>query len=154
MRKLNFAYILISLLALSCSAEKINLSPVGEMSIQSEKYSYNDRKNLIVYSSEISNLVSSFPKFRNDAVNAEVINLKYHLKDYIGAMEAYNAVGRTNALKNFERSYKKIQKLRKYLNEDEDQILNRYLVRIKTNMTFLESTISRNNEVSHSTQTP
>lgn len=143
MRKLNFACILISLLALSCSAEKINLSPVGEMSIQSEKYSYNDRKNLIVYSSEISNLVSSFPKFRNDAVNAEVVNLKYHLKDYIAAMEAYNINGLNNAQRNFERSYKKLQKLRKYLNADDDQVLNRYLVRIKTNMTFLESNISK-----------
>lgn len=143
MRKLNFGYILILLFALSCSAEKINLSPVGAMSGPNEIYSYNDRKNLIVYSSEISNLVTSFPKFRNDAVNAEVVNLKYHLKDYIGSMEAYNINGLNNAQRNFEKSYKKLQKLRKYLNQDEDQVLNRYLVRIKTNMTFLESNISK-----------
>ena len=143
MRKLNFGYTLILLLTLSCSAEKINLSPVGEMTLQSNSYSYTDRKNLIVYSSEISNLVSSFPKFKNEAVNVEVVNLKYHLKDYIGAMEAYNMNGLNTAQKNFEKSYKKLQKLRKFLNVDDDQVLNRYLVRIKTNMTFLDSNISK-----------
>jgi len=143
MRKLNFSYFLILLLALSCSAEKINLSPVGTMSSSNDIYSYSERKNLIAYSSEISNLVVSFPKFRNDAVNSEVTNLKYHLKDYIGAMEAYNINGLNSAQRNFEKSYKKLQNLRKFLNQDEDQVLNRYLVRIKTNMTFLESNISK-----------
>ncbi len=143
MRKLNFGSLLLLLLILSCSVEKINLSPIAELSNSSEKDSYSNRKNLIVYSSEISNLITSFPKFRNDAVNLEVTNLKYHLKDYIGAMDAYNINGLNNAQRNFEKSYKKLQKLRKYLNEDEDQVLNRYLVRIKTNITFLESNISK-----------
>lgn len=143
MRKLNFGYILILLLLLSCSAEKINLSPIGAMSGQNDMYSYSDRKNLIAYSSEITNLIASFPKFRNDAVNAEVAKLKYHLKDYIGAIENYNINGRNTAQRNFEKSYKKLQTLRKYLNNDDDQVLNRYLVRIKTNMTFLESNTSK-----------
>lgn len=143
MRKSNFCYILLLLLAVSCSAEKINLSPIGTMSSSSEIYSYSERKNLIVYSSEISNLITSFPKFKNDAVNEEVGKLKYYLKDYIGAMEAYNMNGLNTAQRNFEKSYKKLQKLRKYLNKDDDQVLNRYLVRIKTNMTFLESNISK-----------
>ena len=143
MRKLNFGYTLLLLIALSCSAEKINLSPIGTMSSSSEIYSYSERKNLIVYSSEISNLITSFPKFKNDAVNEEVGKLKYYLKDYIGAMEAYNMNGLNTSQRNFEKSYKKLQKLRKYLNKDDDQVLNRYLVRIKTNMTFLESNISK-----------
>ena len=143
MRKLNFGYILLLLLTLSCSAEKINLSPVGISSGQNNVYSYSERKNIIVYSSEITNLLTSFPKFRNDSVNAEITKLKYHIKDYIGAMEAYNVNGLNIAQRNFEKSYKKLQNLRKFLNEDEDQILNRYLVRIKTNMTFLESNISK-----------
>jgi hypothetical protein len=143
MRKLNFGYTLLLLLALSCTAENINLSPIGTMSSTNEIYSYNDRKNLIVYSSEISNLISSFPKFRNDAVNEEVIKLKYYLKDYIGAMEAYNINGLHSAQRKFEKSYKKLQHLRKYLNKDDDQVLNRYLVRIKTNMTFMESNIPK-----------
>ena len=143
MRKSNFCYILLLLLAVSCSAEKINLSPIGTMSSSSEIYSYSERKNLIVYSSEISNLITSFPKFKNDAVIEEVGKLKYYLKDYIGAMEAYNMNGLNTSQRNFEKSYKKLQKLRKYLNKDDDQVLNRYLVRIKTNMTFLESNISK-----------
>ncbi|MGA9211965.1 hypothetical protein [Kaistella sp.] len=143
MRKLNFGYILILLLTLSCSVEKINLSPISAVSTPTESYSYRTRKNLIAYSSEISNLLISFPKFRNDAVNTEVAKLKYHLKDYIGAIDAYNVNGRNNAQRNFEKSYKKLQILRKYLNKDDDQVLNRYLVRIKTNMTFLESYISK-----------
>ena len=147
MRKLNFGYSIILLLALSCSADKINLSPIGSMSSSTEIYSYRDRKELIVYSSEITNLITSFPKFRNDAVNAEITKLKYHIKDYIGAMEAYNWNGLNTSQRNFEKSYKKLQHLRKFLNKDDDQILNRYLVRIKTNMTFLESNISKDSAV-------
>lgn len=130
----------------SCSADKLNLSPVGNSILESRSignYPYDSRKNLILYSSEITNLVSTFPKFKNDAVNAEVKTLKYHLKDYIGAMEAYDMNGLFIAQRNFEKSYKKIQKLRKFLNSDDDQVLNRYLVRIKTNMAFLESNISK-----------
>ena len=147
MIKLSLRYILILTFFLSCSADKINLSPVGnsilETGAEKSAYSYNNRKNLIVYSSEVTNLVSSFPKFRSDAVNGEVTNLKYHIKDYIGAMEAYNINGLNIAQRNFEKSYKKLQKLRKYLNPEEDQVLNRYLVRIKTNMAFLESNIPK-----------
>ena len=143
MAKTTFGYLLLLLALFSCSAEKINLSPVGQMSDQSRIYSYSERKNLIVYSSEITNLITSFPKFKNDAVNAEVVNLKFYLKDYIGAMEAYNINGLNNSQRNFERSYKKLQKLRRFLNQDDDQVLNRYLVRIKTNMTFLHSNISK-----------
>ena len=143
MAKTTFGYLLLLLALFSCSAEKINLSPVGQMSDQSGIYSYSERKNLIVYSSEITNLITSFPKFKNDAVNAEVVNLKFYLKDYIGAMEAYNINGLNNSQRNFERSYKKLQKLRRFLNQDDDQVLNRYLVRIKTNMTFLHSNISK-----------
>lgn len=143
MRKLNFGFILIMLIALSCSSEKINLSPVISMSSTNEIFSYGERKNIIAYSSEITNLITTFPKFKNDAVNTEVGKLKYFLKDYIGAVDAYNINGRNIARRNFEKSYKKLQTLRKYLKPDEDEVLNRYLVRIKTNMTFLESNISK-----------
>jgi hypothetical protein len=140
-------YFILLFFFLSCSAEKINLSPVGNFILNEgdddTTYTFNERKNLIVYSSEITNLVSSFPKFRNDAVNTEVGHLKIHLKDYIGALQNYNFNELYTAEKKFEKSYKKLQKLRKYLNSDDDQVLNRYLVRIKTNMTLLESYISK-----------
>lgn len=131
----------------SCSAENINLSPVGGMTYNSKanhsSYSLKERKNLIVYASEITNLMASFPKFRSDAVNKEVVQLNYHLKDYIGAIEAYNINGLVSAERNFERSYKKLQKLRKFLNQDEDAVLNRYLVRIKTNLSILNNNIPK-----------
>ena len=147
MSKRNLGYILLFFFGLSCSADKINLSPVGN-SIQDnteadKSYTYSESKNLIAYSSEITNLISSFPKFRNVAVNSEIVNLKTHLKDYIGAMEAHNLSALNNSQRKFEKSYKNLQKLRPYLNSDDDKILNRYLVRIKTNMALLESNITK-----------
>ncbi len=145
MIKPTFQYIATAILLLSCSAEKMNLSPLAnsgnEPMVEYRSFGYGERKNLTLYSSEITNLIATFPKFRNDAVNAEVAQLKYHLKDYIGAMHSYNINGLDVAQRNFERSYKKLQKLRKYLKPEDDQVLNRYLVRIKTNMTFLDSSI-------------
>lgn len=145
MSRLKFSYSLIVLLLLSCSTEKINLSPVGDSITDSKgnvtSYSLSERKNLIFYSSQITNLIASFPKFKNDAVNREVAHLKFYLKDYIGAMEEYNEKGLNNSQKNFEKSYKKLQEYRKFLNKDEDEVLNRYLVRLKINMSKLESNI-------------
>lgn len=148
-----FLYFFVLLITLSCSVEKFNLSPVEDsvsgFGTNSPYIPTEQRKKMIVYSSEITSLISSFPKFRNDAVNAEVVNLKYHLKDYIGAMEAYNLNGLEKAQNKFEKSYKKLQKLRKFLNSDDDQVLNRYLVRIKTNMGFLESSIPKDSATTY-----
>lgn len=54
-------------------------------------------------------------------------------------MKEHNTVGKEKALYNYEKSYKKIQKLKNNLNEDEQEILNRFLVNIKTNVTLIES---------------
>ena len=147
MKKLTLSYIVIFFLIVSCSAEKINLSPVAGLSsgskVNQSTYSLKERKNLIVYASEITNLMASFPKFSSEAVNKELVQLNYHLKDYIGAIEAYNMNGLAIAERNFERSYKKLQKLRKFLNQDEDEVLNRYLVRIKTNLSILNNNIPK-----------
>lgn len=144
MARLKCYYILL-LFVFSCSAEKINLSPLGENSLGGsfdKAYTpLSDRKNLIVYSSEITNLIASFPKFRNDAVNTEVKLIKSHLRDYIDAMKSYNVIETEKSYARFERSYKKLQKLRKYLNADEDEVLNRYLVRLKINMNHLQSNL-------------
>lgn len=146
MIKLKFRYILFLLLALSCSTEKINLSPIGDNLSQTSgktfTYTLDQRKNLIFYSSEITNLIATFPKFGNEAVNKEVLTLKYYLKDYIGAMEESNANGLKTSQTKFEKSYKKLQHLRRFLNKQDDEILNRYLVKIKINMSLLNSNIS------------
>ncbi len=146
MIKLKFKYLPLFLILLSCSAENINLSPViynSSLNSESRVYKLDDKKALIIYSSEITNLISSFPKFKNDAVNSEVKILKLHLKEYIDAMEAYNMTGLFQSQRKFEKSYRKLQKLRKFLNDDEDGVLSRYLVRIKTNISQLDNLIPK-----------
>lgn len=147
MIKLKFSYLLLFLFLLSCSVEKINLSPVSSAGSAESRtgrtYTLEEKTNLIFYASELTNLMGSFPKFRNDAVNKEVKNLKYHLKDHIGAMEEFNLKGLETSQIKFETSYKKLQKLRKYLNCEDDEVLNRYLVRLKTNMSLLNSNIPK-----------
>jgi len=137
-KKIIFCGIVLGLA--SCSTEKINLSPVSDMG--DDKYkttTFTERADQINYASEITNLISTLPKFRNDAVNAEAANLKFYLKDYIGGFENYNVRGMQKAHNNYQKSYKKLQKLKAYLNLDEAEVLNRYLVRIKTNMNILEN---------------
>ena len=152
MDKKVFFYCIALLIFVSCNTEKINLSPVSGNynDLTGEKYkntTFTDRADQINYASEITNLLSSLPKFTNDAVNAEAIKLKFYLKDYIGGMEAYNLHGMEKAYKNYQRSYKKLQKLKSFLNPDEADVLNRYLVRIKTNMNILEDTQQRKDSV-------
>jgi hypothetical protein len=89
---------------------------------------------------EITNLLSSFPKFsKNKSLNLEAASMIVNIQDYLYAVEAGNAPGKDRALKGFEKSYKKIQILRKNLTPDEDEVLNRYLVRIKTNINIIEN---------------
>lgn len=124
---------------LSCTAEKMNLSPVSDGNLSAyQQTGYTERVDQINYTSEITNLLSTFPKFKNDAVNQEVSQLKYFLKDYIGGFQAYNFAGMNKSHSNYEKSYKKLQKLKVYLNPDEAEVLNRYLVRIKSTMNILQ----------------
>lgn len=140
-------YYFLLFFIVSCSAEKINLSPTGDNVLgngsNSSYVPLNGQKNLILYSSEITNLIASFPKFRNDGVNLEVKNLKTHLREYVDAMKSYNQIEMEKSYSRYERSYKKLQKLRRYLNSDEDEVLNRYLVRIKINMGNLQNNLPK-----------
>ena len=141
MGKILFLFVVVLGVFGSCTTEKINLSPISNLE-QNNKYqntNFSERTDLINYSSEITNLTSTIPKFSSDAVNKEIGNLKYYLKDYIGGLEVYNFVGMEKAHKNYQKSYKKLQGLKSYLKKDEAEVLNRYLVRIKTNMNTLES---------------
>ncbi len=134
---------------LSCMAEKGNTSPLvttfgegGTAVTISEKYYENFRKN--TNAAEITNLTSTFPVFSHKAVDKEVDNLKINLNNYIYAIESFNIRGKERSLKAVEESYKKLQHYRKKLNPDQDEVMNRYLVRIKTNMTILESEFAQN----------
>jgi len=149
MKRLYFFGLLL-LTITSCATEKPNVSPLsgsfyndakkGEAEATSNSFSINIEEN--VNAAEISNLISSFPKFKNSAVNDEVNILKYTLQNYLYSIDSGNMSGKERTLKNLEKSYQKIQKLRKYLNRDDDAVLNRYLVRLKTNVTFIEDSIN------------
>ena len=128
----------------SCASDKFTPSPVngstysvnGGGSLE-ERFGVSLKEN--INAAEITNLIATFPRFTNDALNREVSVLKVHLQEYIYAYSEYNLIGKQKANRNIEKSYRKIQKLRKFLNKDEDIILNRYLTRIKTNITVLET---------------
>ncbi|WP_027380307.1 hypothetical protein [Chryseobacterium daeguense] len=151
MKRLLFFGVL--LLITSCATEKPNFSPLSNSFYSETKGSDSDRgaKNSIdinikenVNASEISNLIATFPQFKNSALNEEITGLKYSLQNYLYAIDANNLAGKNKAIKNFERSYKKIQKLRQKLNKDDDEVLNRYLVRLKTNISVIEDSIKGN----------
>ncbi|HCA06722.1 hypothetical protein [Chryseobacterium sp.] len=151
MKKLIFFGVL--LIITSCATEKLNLSPLSNNFYSETKGSDSDRgakkgfdinikEN--VNASEISNLISTFPKFKNNGLNDEVTSLKYSLQNYLYAIDANNSNGKNRAVKSFEKSYKKIQKLRQQLDKDDDEVLNRYLVRLKTNISVIEDSLKGN----------
>lgn len=149
MKRLFFFGLLLTIIT-SCATEKPNVSPItgnlynearkADADAQASTFSMNIQEN--TNAAEITNLISSFPKFKNSAVNEEVNSLKYTLQNYLYAIDAGNRSGKNKTLKNIEKSYKKIQTLRKFLNKDDDAVLNRYLVRLKTNVTFIEDSIN------------
>ncbi|ASK31748.1 hypothetical protein CEY12_17235 [Chryseobacterium sp. T16E-39] len=152
MKRLFFFGILF-ILTSSCATEKLNFSPLSNSFYSEAKGSDSDRglKKSIdinikenVNASEISNLISTFPNFKTISVNEEVVSLKYSLQNYLYAIDANNISGKNRAIKSFEKSYKKIQKLRQNLPKDDDEILNRYLVRLKTNISIIEDSLKGN----------
>lgn len=132
----------------SCSTNSAASEQVHS-DLLSDTYSYLSPED-IVYASSISNLISTFPKFRNDAVNKEVSFLKNSLTDYLTSVRDFNQSAKNKSLDEFEKYYKKIQKLRKFMIKDDDEVLNRYMVKIKTNINLLEASQSKTAEVSMS----
>jgi len=142
---------LFLILSYSCASEKPNFSPLSNSFYSESKGDSNSGRKSItinikenVNASEISNLISTFPKFKNGDVNEEVTGLKYSLQNYLYAIDAGSVSGKNRAIKSFEKSYKKIQKIRKRLNKDDDDVLNRYLVRLKTNINVIEDSLKGN----------
>jgi len=151
MKRQYFSGLLLIIIISSCATEKPNVSPLSTSFYSearkadaeagmSSTFSVNIREN--VNAAEITNLISSFPKFKNTALNDEINILKYSLQNYLYAIDAGHVTGKNKTLRSLEKSYKKIQKLRKNLNKDDDAVLNRYLVRLKTNVTFIEDSIN------------
>lgn len=138
-RGVGFLLLIFSLGLSSCSTETgfyAENTFSSDLPLATER---NVSPERITYSSTISNLVSTFPKFKNVAVNNQVRELKQNLTNYLYAIQTSNAKEKKKSLKSFEDNYKSIQKLRKHLKTDDDQVLNRYLVKIKTNISLLEA---------------
>lgn len=133
---------MLLLIASSCATEKLNSSPITgnfyteSKNVETKDFSININDN--VSASEITNLISTFPTFKNLALNEEINSLKYTLQNYLYAVDAGNVAGKNRNFSGVEKSYKKIQKLRKNLGVDDNELLNRYLVKIKTNITLIE----------------
>lgn len=136
--------ILAGVVSSSCSSEKLSLSPVYNSSGNTPQTKIilagsQNKSSELFYASELTNQMASFPTFSNTGINTEVTKLKYQVKEYVYAVQEYNLSARTKALTNIEKSYRKIQKLRPYLQSDENETINRYLVRIKSNISKLEA---------------
>lgn len=130
----------------SCTLEKMNISPISNMflpkdntSVQGFTYNIHTKTDIITYSSELTNHISSFPKTSSKEMNTEVNELKKRIKNYVYILQEYNIKERQKAFFEVESSYKKLQKLRKKLPYKEDQLINLYLVKIKGNITKLEA---------------
>lgn len=152
MRRLTFFGVIL-IITSSCATEKPNFSPLSNSFYSESKGSDSEKgaKKSIeinikenVNASEISNLIATFPQFKNTPLNNEITTLKYSLQNYLYAIDANNTSGKNRAIKDFEKSYKKIQKLREKLNQDDNEVLNRYLVRLKTNISVIEDSIKGN----------
>lgn len=133
----------IVLLATSCSVEKMGISPTANL-ISNEKKAEISAKNfgnnieLIKYSSEITNALEQY-SFPQKEVNKEISDLKFYVQEYLYAIREYNTIGREKAFYKYEQAYKKAQKQKHKLREEEQEILNRFLVNIKTNMSLIEN---------------
>ena len=135
------------LLLVSCSVEKVSVSPatalLSEVSYDTFADAADDietKIEFINYSSEINNTFqNSLISFSKKEVNEEVSALKFTISEYLYAVKEHNTIGKEKSFFNYEKSYKKLQKLKNKLNPEEQDTLNRFLVKIKTNITLIES---------------
>lgn len=140
-----FISLLVSFFLLtSCSVEKVNLSPLSNSFSNystTSHFSENTYKSFqsVDYISEITNTLSEFPIFKNQRINAEVYKMKLYISDYIYAIRQKNSLEENIAYKNYSQTYKNIQNLKTSLSTEELELLNRYLAKIKTNITLIDS---------------
>ena len=136
--------IVISILWTSCSVEKLNLSPLSN-SLTSNQSVYtissktSESFNTINYTSELSNLLSEFPIFSNKTMNAEIYKLKLHITDYLYAIKQKDFISKNDAYELYKKSFVEIQKKKEVLPEDEKELLNRFMAKVKTSVSLIES---------------
>lgn len=135
------------LLLVSCSVEKVSVSPATALLSEVSYDTFADAADgietkieFINYSSEINNAFqNSLISFSKKEVNEEVSALKFTISEYLYAVKEHNTIGKEKSFFNYEKSYKKLQKLKNKLNPEEQDTLNRFLVKIKTNISLIES---------------
>ncbi|XJR87066.1 hypothetical protein ACH34I_06900 [Elizabethkingia anophelis] len=145
-------FILIGLLSVSCSVETLNyvsrsnkdqmpsslVSNFDNHYVESKAASTEISIEKVKYVSDLSNLITVFPKFKNSAVNAEVKKLKAAVQSYIYGTTEGNSKQKRFAYRDYATSYKTLQTLKKYMNRDDIELIDRYLTRIKANINSLE----------------
>lgn len=132
-----------TVLVLSCSAEKVSLSPVYSSLVQPSSMGkkiedLQKKQKFYFHIAELTNTLNILPSLGNLPMDKEINILKSNLKEYAYAAEAQNTTEKKRRLKNIEKSYKKIQNLRSTLDQDYNEELNRYLVHIKSHIMKLE----------------
>lgn len=142
--KKNLGFVVYLLLLTSCSVEKINLSPLSSSfaSYNSTSSTINNTTqslNNVNYASEITNTLAEFPTFSSQKLNSEIHKMKLHISDYIFALKQNDNSEKNKAYKNYTTCYKSIQNLKSNLSSEELELLNRYLVKIKTNISLIDS---------------
>ena len=128
----------------SCSVEKLNLSPLANSfsntnSVYSASSKTSESINTINYASELSNLLSEFPIFSNKTMNSEIYKLKLYITDYLYAIKQKDVISKNDAYELYKKTFVNIQKLKDKLPEDEQELLNRFMAKVKTNITLIES---------------
>ena len=128
----------------SCSVEKLKLSPLANSfsntnSVYSASSKTSESINTINYTSELSNLLSEFPIFSNKTMNSEIYKLKFYITDYLYAIKQKDVISKNDAYELYKKTFVNIQKLKDKLPEDELELLNRFMAKVKTNITLIES---------------
>jgi hypothetical protein len=89
-----------------------------------KNFNINIKEN--VNASEISNIISTFPKFKNNGLNDEITNLKYSLQNYLYAIDANNSTGKTEHLKASKNHTKKFK--------SKDRVLAKMMTKFSTDI--------------------
>ncbi len=135
--------ILSLLIVFSCSVET-NLAKLTE-SAPKESIGMNmiNLANVSVektkYTSELTNSIDGIKEVENYEINRQNKLLHFYVTDYIYAMKEQNWVGKDKAYVNIQKCTKKLQKLKTGISQDDKDWMDRYLTKIKTNITMLES---------------
>lgn len=134
-------FILLSVIIVSCSAEKIAFfsETNSKQNLINFQKDVSQNVNKVNYMSELSDIVSYIPEFKNEKLNKVIEKTKFDITDYVYAIREYNRVGEERSFDRLQSDFKKLTKFKNLMSEDEYEVLMRYLVKIKSNISLLKS---------------